>query len=74
MTLTLAEAQRDLADAVKHALQGESVLITVGSDSLRLAPEVPMRPPGYFAEYYNDPDEAAFEERICKDSVIAIEP
>jgi hypothetical protein len=74
MTLTLAEAQRDLAEAVKQALNGEPVLITVGSDKLRLAPEVPLRPLGYFTSCYTDKDDAAFEERICRDSVIAIEP
>jgi hypothetical protein len=74
MTLTLEQAQKNLADAARQALHGESVLITVGSETLRLTAEVPLRPPGYFAECYRDPEDAAFEERICRDSTIVVEP
>ena len=74
MTLTLEEAQRKLADAARQALHGEPVLITVGAETLRLTAEVPLRPPGYFAECYRDPDDAAFEERICRDSALVAEP
>ncbi len=31
--------------------------------------DVPIRPPGYFAECYLDAEDAAFEERICRDSL-----
>ena len=74
MTLTLEQAQQNLADAARQALHGEPVLITVGSETLRLTAEVPLRPAGYFAECYRDPEDAAFEERICRDSAIVVEP
>jgi hypothetical protein len=74
MTLTLDEARQNLANAVRQALDGEAVLITVGSETLRLSRETPLRPPGYFAECYRDAEDAAFEERICKDSAIVVEP
>lgn len=74
MTLTLDQAQKTLADAVRRALQGESVLITVGSETLRLSAEPPLRSPGYFAECYRDAEDAALEERICRDSAIVVEP
>ena len=74
MTLTLDEAKQNLAGAVRQALQGEAVLITVGADTLCLFRESPLRPPGYFAQCYLDPHDAAFEERLCKDSAIVVEP
>jgi len=74
MTLTLNEAQQHLADAARQALRGEAVLITVGSETLRLTAEVPLRPTGYFAECYRDPADADFEERICRDSARVVEP
>jgi len=74
MTLTLSEAQQHLADAARQALRGEPVLITVGGETLRLTAEVPLRPAGYFAECYREPADAAFEERLCRDSVTVAEP
>lgn len=74
MTLTLDQAQRNLVDAARHALQGEPVLITVGTEILRLTAEVPLRPPGYFAECYRDASDAEFEERVCRDSSLVIDP
>ena len=74
MTLTLEQAQQKLPEAVRHALEGEPVLITVGAETLRLTADVPLRPAGYFAECYRDPDDAAFEERICRDSALVVEP
>jgi hypothetical protein len=32
-----------------------------------------MRPPGYFAECYRDAEDAAFEERVCRDSKPTLE-
>ena len=74
MTLTLDQAEKNLEDAARLALQGEPVLITLGSATLRLCPEVPLRPPGYFAECYRDLDDAAFEERLCRDSSVVSDP
>jgi hypothetical protein len=74
MTLTLDQAQKTLADAARRALQGEPVLITFGSETLRLSAEPPMRPAGYFTDCYRDAEDAAFEERICRDSAIVVEP
>jgi len=68
MALTLDEAQRNLPDAVKKALKGEEVAIKVGGETVRLVHDVPLRPPGYFAECYCDGEDAAFEERVCRDS------
>jgi hypothetical protein len=73
-TLTLEQAQQKLADAARQALQGESVLIIVGAETLRLSAEVPLRPPGFFAQRYLDPEDAEFEERIACDSALVIEP
>jgi hypothetical protein len=67
-TLTLDQAQRSLPDAVEKALKGEEVAIRVGQETVRLVHDVPMRPPGYFAECYRDNEDAAFEERISQDS------
>ncbi len=72
-TLTLEEAQRDLSSAAEKALRGEEVNISVDGQLLRLVREVPPRPPGYFAECYRDPEDAAFEERICQDSKSVLE-
>ncbi|MBI4663546.1 MAG: hypothetical protein HY735_32495 [Verrucomicrobia bacterium] len=66
--LTLDEAQRNLPEAVKKALQGEDVAIQVGGETVRLVHDVPIRPPGYFAECYGDAADAVFEERLCRDS------
>jgi len=66
--LTLDEAQRSLGEAVRKALSGETVTIQVAGETLRLVQEVPLRPPGYFAQCYRDDADAAFEERICRDS------
>jgi hypothetical protein len=74
MTLTLDQAQRNLAEAARHALQGESVVITLGAETLRLCAEVPLRPPDYFTECYLDPEDAAFEEHLCHDSSIVLDP
>ena len=74
MTLTLDQAQKNLRDAAQHALRGELVLITLGQETLRLTPEVPLRPAGYFAECYRDLEDAAFEERICGDSTVVADP
>jgi hypothetical protein len=71
--LTLDEAQRSLPDAVRKALQGEAVTIRVGEDIVRLVQDVPMRPAGYFAECYQDAEDAAFEERISRDSKPTLE-
>jgi len=71
--LTLDEAQRILPDAVRKALQGEEVTIKVGGEILRLVQDVPLRPPGYFADCYRDAGDAAFEERICRDSKPVLE-
>jgi hypothetical protein len=67
-TMTLEQAQSDLGRAVQRALQGETVLITVGDEAVQLKRDIPLRPPGYFAACYGDPEDAAFEERICHDS------
>jgi len=67
-TLTLDEAQRRLPDAVEKALKGEEVAITVGRETVRLVHDVPMRPPGCFAECYRDAEDASFEERVCRNS------
>jgi hypothetical protein len=72
-TLTLDEAQQRLPDAVEKALNGEDVAIKVGRETVRLVHDVPMRPPGYFAECYRDAKDAAFEERVCSDSKPTIE-
>jgi hypothetical protein len=64
-TLTLDEAQQRHPDAVEKALKGEEVAIKVGRDTVRLVHDVPMRPPGYFAECYRDAEDAAFEGRVC---------
>lgn len=74
MTLTLDQAQHNLADAAQRALQGEPVLITVGAETLRLTADVPIRPPGYFSECYQDAGDAAFDERLCVDSSVTIDP
>ena len=74
MTLTLDQAQKNLADAARQALHGEPVLITIGTDTLRLSAEVPLRPPGYFTDCYRDASDAAFEERLCRDSSVVIDP
>jgi antitoxin (DNA-binding transcriptional repressor) of toxin-antitoxin stability system len=66
--LTLDEAQRNLPDAVQKALKGEEVAIQVGGETVRLVHDVPVRPPGYFAECYQNAEDEAFEERICSDS------
>lgn len=66
--LTLDEAQHSLPDAVQKALHGESVAIKVGSEIVRLVREVPIRPAGYFADCYRDAADAAFEERLARDS------
>lgn len=71
--LTLDEAQRNLPDAVNKALQGEEVAIKVGNETVRLVHDVPIRPPGYFAECYRDFEDAAFEERISRDSKPTLE-
>lgn len=72
-TLTLDEAQQRLPDAVEMALNGEEVAIKVGRETVRLVHDVPMRPAGYFAECYRDAEDAAFEERICRDSKPTLE-
>lgn len=72
-TLTLDEAQHHLLDAVEKALKGEEVTIKVGRETVRLVRDVPMRPPGYFADCYRDIQDAAFEERVCHDSKPALE-
>lgn len=72
-TLTLDEAQQRLPDAVEKALKGEEVAIQVGRETVRLVHDVPMRPPGYFAECYRDAEDAAFEERVCRDSKPTLE-
>lgn len=74
MTLTLDQAQKNLADAARQALHGEPVLITIGTDTLRLSAEVPLRPPGYFTDCYRDASDAAFEARLCRDSSVVIDP
>ena len=66
-TLTLDEAQQRLPDAVEKALKGDEVAIKVGRETVRLVHDVPLRPPGYFAECYRDPQNAAFQEHICRD-------
>ncbi len=71
--LTLDEAQRNLPEAVRKALEGEEVTIKVGGETVRLVQIVPVRPPGYFAECYRDTKDAAFEERICRDSKPTLE-
>jgi hypothetical protein len=71
--LTLDEAQRKLPEAVKKALAGEEVAIKVGEETVRLVHDVPIRPPGYFAECYSDTKDAAFEERLCRDSKPTLE-
>lgn len=73
ITMTFEEAQRDLGNAVSRVLHGEGVIITVGSEAVRLVREIPFRPPGYFAPCYRNPMDAAFEERICHDSKPVIE-
>jgi hypothetical protein len=67
-TLTLDQAQRSLPDAVEKAFRGEDVAIKIGQETVRLVHDVPMRPPGYFVECYRDAEDAAFEERVCRDS------
>lgn len=64
-TLTLDEAQQHLPDGVQKALKGEGVAIKVDRETVRLVHDVPIRPPGYFAECYRDAQDAAFEERVC---------
>ena len=64
--LTLDEAQRNLPEAVRKALTGEAVTIQIGGETLRLVQDVPLRPPGYFADCYRDAADAAFEERLCE--------
>ena len=71
--LTLDEAQRNLRDAVQKALNGEDVRIRIGGETLRLVQDVPVRPSGYFAECYRDAEDAAFEERISRDSKPTLE-
>ena len=66
--LTLDEAQRNLPEAVRKALMGEAVTIQIGGEILRLVQDVPLRPPGYFADCYRDAADAAFEEIICKNN------
>jgi antitoxin (DNA-binding transcriptional repressor) of toxin-antitoxin stability system len=66
--LTIDQAQRSLSDVVQKALKGEEVAIQVGQETVRLVHDIPIRPPGYFAECYTDPEDAAFEERVCQDS------
>jgi hypothetical protein len=66
--MTFEEAKRDLDTAVNQALHGEEVIITVGDQALRLIRDIPFRPPGYFTACYADPADAAFEERVCRDS------
>jgi hypothetical protein len=67
-TLTLDEAQRGLPNAVQKVLRGEEVAIKIGQETIRLVHDVPLRPPGFFAGCYRDVEDAAFEERICRDS------
>jgi antitoxin (DNA-binding transcriptional repressor) of toxin-antitoxin stability system len=72
-TLTLDEAQQRLSDAVERALKGEEVAIKVGRETVRLVHDVPIRPPGYFAECYHNAEDAAFEERVSRDSKPTLE-
>ena len=72
-TLTLDEAQQHLPDVVEKTLRGEDIAIKIGPDTIRLVQDVPMRPAGYFAECYRDAEDAAFEERISRDSKPAFE-
>ncbi len=72
-TLTLDEAQQNLGDAVRKALGGEEVTIKVGAQIIRLVQDIPLRPPGYFSDCYQDPEDAAFEERISRDSKPTLE-
>ena len=71
--LSLSEAQQDLAGAVGKALEGEEVVIKVGHEAVRLVQDVPMRPPGYFASCYQDAADAAFEERVSRESKPTLE-
>ncbi len=71
--LTLDEAQRNLPEAVRRALTGEAVTIQIGGETLRLVQDVPLRPTGYFADRYRDAADAAFEERVCRDSKPVLE-
>jgi hypothetical protein len=71
--LTLDEAQRTLPEAVQKALKGEAVTIKVGGEVVRLVQDIPLRPAGYFAECYSNAEDAAFEERICRDSKPTLE-
>ena len=74
MRPTLDGALEHLADAAHHALRGEPVFIIVGADTLRLSPEVPLRPPGYFVDCYQDTSEAEFEDRLCRDPTATVDP
>lgn len=67
-TLTLDQAQRSLPEVVEKAIKGEDVAIRIGQEMVRLVHDIPIRPPGYFADCYRDAEDAAFEERICQDS------
>lgn len=72
-TLSVDEAQQHLAEALNKALKGEDVAIQIGPETVRLVHDVPIRPPGYFADCYRDAEDAAFEERICRDSKATLE-
>jgi len=74
VTGTLERAQKDLAGMIQKALRGEPVLITMGTETMRLSSEVPLRPPGFLADCYCDAEDAAFEARVCHDSVLVVEP
>ena len=71
--LTLDEAQQRLPDAVEKALNGEEVAIKVGLETVRLVHDVPVRPAGYFADCYGEAEDAAFEQRVGRDSKPALE-
>jgi hypothetical protein len=71
-TFTLPEAREHLLEAAELALHGEEVVITVDDRSLVLREHipvdpVPVRPPGYFAECY-DEDDAAVDHSLASHS------
>ena len=58
-TLSISEAKKRLGEIADNAIQGEQIIITRKSKLLvlkerELSEPVPMRPPGYFADCYDE--------------------
>lgn len=72
-TVTISEAKQHLGEIADRAIEGEHIVIVRKSKLLVLKPleipePVPMRPPGYFEDCY-DQDAAKESNRLAARSV-----